>query len=140
MKDSSFYTEPVVLCSNCGNRARAEWFDIGFGPYSQQASPHICSLCGWVELGCPAEKCTTKCISYETCKGRAINDTKLVSLVTSLFTLLDKGLISYSVYIEKISPFLKELLANIAKEIEFKGVRNVKNVKETEEREENSST
>ena len=70
---TSGYTKPVAYCPNCGVEWEAEWVDIGFGPYSQQAGPYHCDNCGEVEKGCPAEKCDkNRCISYSYCQGKAM--------------------------------------------------------------------
>ena len=50
------YVEPIAYCPKCGARAYAEYCDNGFGPYSTQIDPYHC-VCGWVEIGCPADKC-----------------------------------------------------------------------------------
>ena len=69
----SFYTEPEFFCPECGERACANWVDIGFGPYSCQASPYHC-ICGWVESGCPADTCIReRCDSWDFCQGKAMN-------------------------------------------------------------------
>lgn len=69
----SLYREPVAKCGHCGQPAHAEWVDIGFGPYSQQAGPFHCYACGWTERGCPQEECVgTQCQSWEHCKGEAL--------------------------------------------------------------------
>lgn len=73
MNEPYFGTEPVSYCPNCGAQWHAEWVDIGFGPYSQQAGPHYCTVCDTVEKGCPSHRCIgNKCISYSFCLGRAI--------------------------------------------------------------------
>lgn len=73
--EPSFYEEPIKQCPECGKKARAEWVDVGFGPYSQQAGPYYC-ICGWVEKGCPAEtkdRCH-QCISWDYCQGKSRED------------------------------------------------------------------
>lgn len=66
-------SEPTMKCPKCGEETRAEWVDIGFGPYSQQAGPFHCLSCDWVEQGCPAEECIKgRCLSWDYCQGKAI--------------------------------------------------------------------
>lgn len=73
LEEGSFYKEPVGQCPRCENAVHAEWVDIGFGPYTQQAGPFHCYACGWTEAGCPAEYCLgPRCTSWEYCKGEAI--------------------------------------------------------------------
>ena len=68
-----FHTEPVGQCPRCGAEAHAEWVDIGFGAYSQQAGPFHCFECGWTETGCPQDECVQeRCISWEICRGVSI--------------------------------------------------------------------
>jgi len=68
-----FYKKPVRLCDVCGEEAEAEFVDNGFGPYSVQAGPYNCFRCGWVETGCPAEKCIKeRCFSWDVCQGKSI--------------------------------------------------------------------
>jgi hypothetical protein len=64
------YYEPYAECPKCGKRVYAEYVDIGFGPFSQQADPYYCPSCGWIETGCPAEICDN-CKSWNICKGRS---------------------------------------------------------------------
>jgi hypothetical protein len=69
----SFYKEPIINCEKCGEKCRAEWVDIGFGTYSQQAGPFHCHSCGWTEGGCPQIECVKeRCLSWEYCQGEAI--------------------------------------------------------------------
>ncbi len=61
--------EPTKVCPECGEVCyAAEWVDIGFGPYSQQAGPYKCTSCDWVET-CPYVNPATcrKCVSVDTC-------------------------------------------------------------------------
>lgn len=65
--------EPKLECPVCGNDTHADWVDIGFGPFSQQAGPRFCVSCGWVEPGCPSETCLrTRCVSWEYCGGKSL--------------------------------------------------------------------
>lgn len=69
---NTFNTEPIKQCPVCGEDIHAEWVDNGFGPYSVQVSPFHC-YCGYVEGGCPAEKCIKeKCFSWNVCQGKSI--------------------------------------------------------------------
>ena len=43
------FKEPTKPCPVCGWPAHANWVDIGFGAYSQQAGPYRCDSCDWVE-------------------------------------------------------------------------------------------
>lgn len=73
LEQGSAYREPVAKCGNCGNAAHAEWVDIGFGPFTQQAGPFHCYSCGWTEGGCPQEECLgARCTSWDYCKGEAL--------------------------------------------------------------------
>lgn len=73
-----FNVEPIAYCPVCSERVYAEYVDTGFGPYSVQADPYHCGACGWIETGCPADKCIEgKCHSWEICQGRAIDEPKV---------------------------------------------------------------
>ena len=64
--------EPIEKCPDCGANMRAEWVDIGFGPYSCQAGPFHCEECGYVQGGCPADECAKdKCTAWWYCKGKS---------------------------------------------------------------------
>lgn len=64
-----FDVEPIIRCKACGAELRTDWVDIGFGPYSSQASPYVCE-CGWSETRC-VECIPEKCHSWSKCKGLA---------------------------------------------------------------------
>lgn len=69
----SAYEEPVVQCPECQCPAHADWVDIGFGPYTQQAGPFHCYACGWTEKGCMQPVCLEdRCSSWLNCRGDAI--------------------------------------------------------------------
>lgn len=62
-----FEDKPEHKCPVCGADCEAEWVDIGFGSYSQQAGPWHCE-CGWVDE-CPyvdPNKCKS-CLNERTC-------------------------------------------------------------------------
>jgi hypothetical protein len=69
-----FGKEPIFDCPICKTALHTDWVDNGFGPYAIQASPYHCEDCNWIETSCPQEVCIeARCISWETCQGRAIN-------------------------------------------------------------------
>lgn len=72
--ESIFTVEPHIDCEKCGAKDLCtDWVDNGFGPYSVQVSPYHCEKCGWVETGCPADKCIKEqCFSWEKCLGKSI--------------------------------------------------------------------
>jgi len=68
----SYADYKAIPCPNCGEKCYTEWVDVGVGKI--QADPYHCEYCGWVEVGCPAEKCSHICQSYDFCKGKAKGD------------------------------------------------------------------
>jgi len=68
-----FSEEPKMQCPKCGSECRADWVDVGFGPYSQQAGPFHCYTCNWTEIGCQAAECyKERCESWDYCQGAAM--------------------------------------------------------------------
>lgn len=73
MIKTAHYKEPIAKCDDCGANCHAEWVDIGFGQYSQQAGPFHCYECGWTEIGCLQSQCLRdRCVSWDYCQGKAI--------------------------------------------------------------------
>lgn len=62
-----FWFPLTYPCPNCDGVQYTEHVDVGVG--FRQVAPAYCPECGHVGAGCPAEECSTQCISYEYCRG-----------------------------------------------------------------------